>query len=207
MKKSTLILVILFMVSAGFAQQKNARYAVKSGYIKYDITGNTKGTREIWWDNYGDLSRTEVNTVTTTRFLGTTSESKTHTLNIMKGDHFWSVNYLNNTAQKGTSSLYEETLEISESMTEAEAEKLGEDILASLGGERLGTESFLGKSCEIISVLGMKSWIYKGVLLKSEGNLLGFKTNEVAVKFDENETISASKFIAPTNVTYTEINY
>lgn len=207
MKKTSMILAIIFMVSAGFAQQKIERYAVKSGHIKYDISGNTKGTREIWWDNYGDLSRTEVNTVTTTRFLGTTSESKTHTLNIMKGDRFWSVNYLNNTAQKGTSSLYDETVEISESMTEAEAEKLGEDVLSSLGGERLGTESFLGKNCEVISVLGIKSWIYKGVLLKSEGNLLGFKTNEVAVKFDENASISASKFIAPTDVTYTEINY
>lgn len=207
MKKTFLFLAILAIVNCGFGQQKHNKYAVKSGYIKYDISGNTKGTKEIWWDNYGDISRTEVNTVTTTRFLGTTSETKAHTLNIMKGDKFWSIDYINNTAQKGTSVIYEETAEIANSMTEAEAKKLGEEILASMGGERLGTETFMGKPCEVVSVMGVKSWIYKGLLLKSEGNLLGFKTNEVAVKFDENVSVAASRFVAPTDVTYTEINY
>ncbi len=205
MKKTLLFFAILAIVNCGFGQQKHNKYAVKSGYIKYDISGNTKGTKEIWWDNYGDISRTEVNTVTTTRFLGTTSETKTHTLNIMKGDKFWSIDYLNNTAQKGISPVYQQATEMSENMTEAEAKKLGEDILASMGGERLGNELFLGKSCEIVTLLGIKSWIYKGLLLKSEGNLLGFKTNEIAVKFDENISVPASRFVAPTDVSFINI--
>ena len=205
MKKTFLIVLLLTFAISIMAQPKNARYAVKSGYIKYDISGNTKGTKEIWWDNYGDISRTEVNTVTTTRFLGTTSETKTHTLNILKGDKFWSINYINNSAQKGTSAIYQETAEIANSMTEAEAKKLSEDILASMGGERLGTEPLMGRSCEVVSVMGVKSWIYKGLLLKSEGNLLGFKTNETAVKFDENTTVPASRFVAPTDVTFINI--
>lgn len=204
MKKIVSTSLLLFFLISVMAQQKNSQYAIKSGHVVYELSGNTTGTREVWWDNYGEIQRTETKSVTITKFFGSTTEKKTHTVSIIKKDKFWFVDYIEKTAQKGTNPAYQQTNEMTQNMTEAEQKKFADDLLASLGGERLGTETFMGRKCEMVSVLGVKSWIYMGVVLKSEGNLLGFKSNEIATKFEENCTLPSSTFNPPTDVQYTE---
>lgn len=204
MKRLFIFTIVFTLLFSLHAQQKNSQYALKSGHVVYEQSGNTTGVKEIWWDNYGELQCTEIKSTTITKFFGTTTEKKTHTLSITKKNQFWIVDYIEKTAQKGTNPGYQQTYEVTHNMTEAEQKKFADDLLASLGGERLGTETLIGRKCEIVSVLGFKSWIYLGVILKTEGNLFGVKTNEIATKFEENCTLPSSTFNPPTDVQYTD---
>lgn len=184
------------------AQQKIQQYAVKSGHVEYQLSGNTTGTKSIWWDNYGTLSRTETKSVSVTKIFGIKSETKTHDILIMNGKQFWSANLADNTGQKGSLPYYEEMAKMTENMSEAEKQKMGKDLLEGFGGEIIGTENILGNKCEVVKLLGAKCWIYKGVTLKSDANMLGIKAMETAVSFDKNISVSKSKFTPPTNITY-----
>ena len=68
-------------------------------------------------------------------------------------------------------------------MTDSEKEQFANQLIDSLGGERLGTERILGCDCEIITLLGSKGWNCKGVTLKSEVETLGVTANETAISF------------------------
>jgi len=55
--------------------------------------------------------------------------------------------------------------------------EMGEKMLKQMGGKKIGSEKFLGRPTEIweIKQMGTKSWIWKGVPLKSELNMMGMK--------------------------------
>lgn len=202
MKQTILILTCLMLCYASGAQQKIQQYAVKSGYVEYELSGNTKGTKSIWWDNYGSLSRTETKSVSVSKVFGIITETKTHDILIMNGKQFWSANLIENTGQKGSLPCYQEMAQINENMSEAEKQKMGKDILEAFGGEIIGTENILGNKCEVVKLMGAKCWIYKGITLKSNAEMLGIKTTETAVKFEKNISISKSKFTPLGNITY-----
>lgn len=205
MKKSLLILLCILIAVSAQAQQKQKRFLLKSGHIKYELTGNTTGTKEMWWDDYGNNTCEIVNSVTVTKIFGMKNESKSNNKTIIIKDKFWSINYVEESASKGTLPYYEESHEMVEDMTDEELRQWGEDMLESLGGERLPNESFMGYNCEVFTVLGVKSWIYKGVVLKSEGEMLGMTINEVASKFEPNTPVAASLF-KPDAVDYEDID-
>jgi hypothetical protein len=54
--------------------------------------------------------------------------------------------------------------------------------------------------------MGAKSWIYKGLVLKSEAKILGITANEMLNEFKPNSSVSASKFDAPNDVSYANMN-
>ena len=186
------------MTYVATAQQKGQIYAIKSGHIEYQLSGNTTGTKSIWWDNYGNLSCTETKSITVTKMFGFKSETKTHDISILRDGQFWDANLIEETGQKGTVPFQD----ITENMTEAEKKKMGKDILEAFGGEVVGSEYFLGNECEVVKLLGATCWIYEGVTLKSEAKILGVEAIETAIKFDKNSSVSASKFSPPTNIKY-----
>jgi len=188
------------------AQQKIKQYAVKSGCVEYQLSGNTTGTKSIWWDNYGTLSRTETESISVTKIFGMKSETKTHDILIINGKQFWSANLIENTGQKGSLPYYEEMAKMTENMTEAEKQKMGKDLLEGFGGEIIGTENVLGNKCEVVKLMGAKCWIYKGVTLKSEAKILGIEAIETAVEFNKNISVSKNKFTPPGYITYEDQN-
>lgn len=206
MKKILLIALLLGSIAGAYSQQKGGRYALKSGHVEYKLGGNATGTKTIWWDNYGEKTYTEEKSVTVTKFMGMTSREETHKITITVKDKFWSADLLEGSGQKGTLEYYDMGLEMAESMTEAEAKQLEEEIIASFGGERLGTESVLGNTCEVIEIMGVKSWICKGVTLKVEGKVLGIETKEIATDFDKNCSVPSSKFNPPSGIDYTDFD-
>lgn len=205
--KKTIVSILLFgIITLSFAQEKANRYAIKSGHVEYELKGNTTGTRSVWWDNYGDKTYTEENTVTVTNFMGMTSREELHTINITIGDKYWDIDLTDNTGQKGTLEYYDDAQQYANSLTEEEAKQLEEEILASFGGERLGTENILGYPCEVIAVLGVKSWIYKGILLKKYGAVMGISTDELAKSFDKNCNVPSSKFAPPSGIDFEDVD-
>ena len=198
MKQLILIVTCLLMTFVAATQQKSQIYAIKSGHIEYQLSGNTTGTKSIWWDNYGNLSCTETKSLTVTKMFGFKNETKTHDILILKKGKFWSANLIENTGVKGTIPFQD----ITENMTEAEKEKMGKDLLEAFGGEIVGTENVLGNKCEVVKLMGAKCWIYKGVTLKSEARILGIEAIETAAKFDKNIYVSGPKFTPPSGIDY-----
>jgi hypothetical protein len=73
-----------------------------------------------------------------------------------------------------------------------------------------GTEEYLGKTCEKMSIdytkISMKGTflVYKGVALKSETNMGTTKMKLIGEKFEENPSIPAEKFEVPADIKVTE---
>jgi hypothetical protein len=206
MKKIVLSLACIFSVGILFAQEDIDRYIVKSGYIEYELTGSTKGTKKIWWDDYGDKEREEIKSVSEVKMFGMVQKEEIHSIHISDGNKYWDINLLDGTAVMGTDSYYD-AVDFSEDMTDAEKKKFEDDMLNAFGGEKLAPENFLGYKCEVIEVMGAKSWIYKTVVLKSTVNLMGIEVNETAIKFDEDISIPSSKFEPPSDFEFKENTY
>jgi hypothetical protein len=207
--KQLFILLSLALISlTNFAQDNQTnKFVLKSGYVEYELTGSITGTKKFWWDKYGDKTRTETKSTSVIKMFGTTTKEEQHTISITSGNTIYSQDLIKGTAYKSSNDEYEEMAqEMTEDMTDAEIEQMGEEFLASLGGERLGTEKVLGKNCEVIKVMMAKVWMYKGIPLKSEAKVMRIETNETAVKFDENISIPSSTFIPDKGVEFQEIS-
>jgi hypothetical protein len=204
--KNILLIFISFVLAFQLnAQQKASRFTIKSGMVEYKLTGNTKGTKTFYFDDYGDKTREHEKSVTETKIMGHTDRSETDKIVIINDGKYWSMDNLSGENYRGSVPYYKANKEIVEQMSEAEQKKLADDILHSFGGERQGIENVLGKPCEKITVMGAFSWIYKGVVLKSESKVMGIVANETATKFDENISIPANKFIPPSGLTFTDV--
>ena len=68
------------------------------------------------------------------------------------------------------------------------AGEVGESMLESMGGEKVGTEKFLGYNCDVWDISGGKQWLYEGLMLKLEMTMLGITTitEATSAKFDIN---------------------
>ncbi len=205
--KNLIYLLLLFVLTQVVSAQnieEAKRYAIKSGYVKYSLTGSVKGIKTLYWDNYGEKTREEIESKTEVKMFGMTNTEETHTLTITNGNQYWSIDLIEKTGHKGTMETYELGKELAQNMTEAEAKKLEEDIMSALNGQKLGQESFMGKSCEVYEVMGAKSWIYKGVVLKTTAKMMGIEANETAIDFSENLDVNENRFKPVSDIDYQE---
>ncbi len=200
------MLICLVCITFGAQAQQAQRYAIKSGYLKLELSGNTVGTKELWWDNYGDKTCEIEKSTTTTKVFAIKSVDEKHTLTILDKNKYWVVDYLNAQATTGHVLGYQTGQELYSSMTESEQKELEEEVLADFGGQRLGSEKLGSYNCEVFKVLGVKSWIYKGLPLKTEGTVLGISSNNMFKEFKPGINVPASKFIAPNDVSYENLS-
>ena len=204
--KQILFLILSFsLIFQLEAQQSAKRYAVKSGKIEYKLTGNTTGTRTIYFSDYGNKYYEHEQSETVTKMFGITDRTETDKITIIKDGHFWTIDNIENKNYEGDVPFSRLSEEMVGNMTEAEQEKMADDILKSFGGERLGTEKVLGYTCEKMSVFGSLIWFYKGVSLKSEVELMGITANEEAISFEENATIPSSRYTPPSGIDFTNV--
>lgn len=200
MKK--LLIIALTIIGLNIHAQEVKTYAVKSGYIKYELGGSTTGTRELWWDDYGGKTCETVESTTTTKIFGIKNTDEIHSTTVIVKDKFWVADYIDDNGSNGTVPFYKEGQEYFGEMSEKEQQEFADDLIASMGGEKLGTESVKGYKCDVIKLLGFKSWIYNGIALKTEGKLMGIETKEIIVEFKPKTRVSSSKFNPPSGVSY-----
>lgn len=206
MKKLFLISLILIIGFQIQAQNQAKKFGVKSGKITMKLDGNAKGTKTIYFDDYGDKYYEEEKSVTEITMFGVTDRSETNKVLIMNKDRFWNIDRNTGENYTGTLAGYQMGKEYAEGLSEAEQKQLVDNIINGLGGQRLGEESVLGYNCEKINVMGINMWLYKGITLKTDGNIMGVITREIATDFDENISIAASKFEAPAGIQFTEMD-
>lgn len=207
MKKLFLVSLIFFLMIQIHAQNNQAKkFGVKSGKINMKLDGNAKGTKIIFFDDYGDKYYEEEKSVTEITMFGVTDKSETNTVLIMNKDRYWKMDKITGENYTGTLTAYQMGKDYAEGLSEAEQKQLVDNIINGLGGQRLGEEDVLGYNCEKINVMGINMWLYKGIPLKTDGNLMGVLTREIATDFEENISIPAGKFEAPTGIEFNEMD-
>ena len=202
MKKILFLSLGLLYVLNVFAQQNSKQFAVKSAKIDYQLSGSNIGTKTVYFDDYGAKYYEEENFVTETNVFGVTDRSQTHKITIINHGKLWTIDKEAGKNYKGSVPSYQETQQIVNQMSDAEWKKFSDDLLKSFGGERIGKGIVLGKSCEKIKVMGSIIWVYNGISLKTEVNVMGIIANEEATSYKENIAIDASKFMPPNGINF-----
>lgn len=196
MKKLSFLFALAIVIGScsGNSQPQLKRYDVKSGILKYKttISGNVmggtvagNGTSELYFRDWGALElRDETSTQTTTiKMFGkeNVNTSDTHTVNKLDNGESYTVDFKNN-------AIYVKRDPMMDYMeqTETDAGEAGKNMLESMGGKKVGNETYQGHNCEVWEIPGGKQWIYKGVMLKMEMTVLGIKTvtEATSMKFD-----------------------
>jgi len=219
MKKISIILFLLMIISckgnennpkngeSGTQETNLKRYQVKSGIINYKTTISGKviastitgsGTEVRYFKDWGALERFEQKSTKTTNtvVMGKQINETTSDHQMLKLDHgdSYTIDFKNKTIlQQG-----DVAMEMIKKMhPNKDAGEVGKAILEGMGGKQIGKQDFLGYQCEIWDLMGVKQWIYKGVMLKSEANLMGITTITEATKATFNIDVPISNFDLP----------
>ena len=207
MKKINILLSLLIVLAScsGNSQNKLKRYEVKSGIVKYTTTISGKvlggkiagsGTESLYFNDWGalELKEEQSSQTTTMKFFGKEKIEKTSTHVIRKLDN--GESYLADLDKKTITVGRDPMMDLMK-QSNTNASDTGNNMLESMGGKKVGTESILGHSCEIWDVMGAKQSIYKGVMLKMEVTILGIKTVTEATSAKFDVSVSDSNFKLP----------
>lgn len=205
--KAKLIIFLLIATSvAGYAQQQGKYYFVKSGHIEYALGGNTTGTKTVWFDNYGMLSYSLIESTTTVKILGFKNTTKTKELEIRKGNTIWKADLLEKTGIKmSIEAQTEVNIKLTKGKTDAQLNALEQKMVTDIGGKIEGNETFLGCNCLKFSWGTTKHLQYKGIPLKSDVTEMGISYTETATLFESNILVSAAKFVPPADIKFEDM--
>jgi hypothetical protein len=171
------------------------KYAIKSGIVEYKTQMMGMDMKQVLtFDDYGNKDVTEV----MMEMMGT----KIHTVTLHKDGFVYTYDMVKKT---GTKSPFYQA-----SSSDIDFENLSEEMVKDMNLKKEGTEEFLGKTCEKMSIdytkMKMKGsfLVYKGVALLVDTYMGAIKMKLVGERFVENPVIPAEKFEVPADVTITE---
>ena len=210
----TILLSTCILAGIVLQAQPVKRYEFKSIVINYTIESSgmgstTTGTKTLKVDDFGSKEAMEEISTTTTKLFGKITTEKKHTLDILKGDYGYSIDMI---TKEGTKMNVREVAKAFQPAGMAMADDLqkykGKEgmrlFVEENDGVWEGEASLLGKNCWVFSMMGVKMWMYKGVVLKSESTAWGMNITETATSVDENMAIPASAFEIPAGISITE---
>lgn len=207
MKSLVLLMIVVLAINLTAENSYRNRFQTKSGHVEYKLTGNTTGTKSVWFDDFGNLYREEIKSVSTIKMFGMTQKTEVHSLTIADDTYYYNIDYIGNSASKTKKSDVPDFTAMTAGMTDAEVEQMGEDIVEDLDGKVVKNKTtILGKTCDYATVMGGEAYTYKGVALRTSAKIMGVETHEEAISFEENIKVPAGKFTPPKDVTYEEVN-
>jgi len=206
MKKQLLIVVLIFSAmfySCGNKKTENSERDFKRMIVEYQTTSDIMGSKIVenetaWYDQKNNREAHLVKKTTT--FMGVTENEETYT--ITDGEWSYYIDLKEKTGTKTNVKDMQEMAGLFAKMSDIDDLKNMKEAVEKFGGKMLENENFLGKNCAVMEMMGTKSWIYKGILLKSE---MGGKIIKEAVKVDERASIPDKVFEVPSGVTMSEI--
>lgn len=181
-RRWSVVFVLILTATALHAEEK--RYEVKSGIIEYAVSGagNMGGaetriegkSRAIFkeWGNvelHDDTMKTVV--------MG--KENHMHNTTKIDNAKVYVVDY-----QKKVIFQYDpQTLLRSEHKDLAKSAK---EMMLALDGKKTGDDTIQGYACEVWETPLMKFWLHKGIMLRSETNIMGIThtTEAITIKLD-----------------------
>ncbi len=181
------------------AEKGFKRYNVESGVVKCTYSGIMTGKETITFDNWGwkESSKGEK----TTNVMGVQTADKSQTY--LDGITQYSYDPDKKTATKIENNILKGIIDggNAKSMTDA-----GEQMLKDMGGEKVGTETILGKKCDVYEIksYGTKTWVWNGITLKLEMNMMGMTYEMIATSFEEGVDVDADEVTLPGDAQITE---
>jgi hypothetical protein len=164
------------------------KYAIKSGIVEYKTQMMGMDMKQtLTFDDYGQKEATDVEA----DMMGV----KIHTVTITKDGFIYTLDMEKKTGTR-----------ISGKSPDIDFENLSEQMVKDMNLKKEGTEEYLGKTCEKMSIdytkMKMKGTflVYKGIALKSDTDMGTMKMNLTGEKFEENPSIPASKFEIPADM-------
>ncbi len=192
---STFFLAFLFFSTNVYSQTKNdkiKRYNIESAFIKYSISGNTKGEEILKFDDFGkrEISKTDV--VREVVFYSVKNIQKIKLLNVFKNNFLYAIDLNNKTGIKTISKEYINDNKFTK-----------EDILKN-GGILIAKNDILGKNCEVWKTRNLKIWLWKGLALKIKSKIVGKKYEKIATEIKENISILPNELMIPNDIKITD---
>lgn len=182
---------ILSVHNTAFSQVENIenrRYNIESAIIKYKLSGKTKGTETLKFDDWGKREIYKIKTVRQIVFYSVKNIQKINTLNISKADTLYSIDLNNKTGVKTIFSNITNPNQFSKA-----------DILNN-NGKLLFKDTILGKNCEVWKTEKLKIWLWQGVALKIESKIIAKHYIKEAIEIQTGVTIDSQEFTVPIDV-------
>jgi len=197
MKKTVLSLIIVILAATAFSQTNKRPYSYKTAYIEYELTGNTTGKQTLYIDNWG-WNRSET-THSVTKMLGQKTETHQRNITIQYDSYQWVP------GEKTGTKVHNQWLEDLMKDPNFDMEEFGEKSLEAINFRKTGTETVLGKVCDVWkSDLGSTSWVWNDIAVKTELKLFGTKQIMTATKIEIDASIPVSEFDIPSDIKFTE---
>lgn len=177
------------------------RYGIKSGVIEYIITGSQEGTKTLYFDSWG-MRQAEY----TRSVLSVGGFTKPLNLaNIIDGEFQYMINIDQNSGTKTRNPILKSIEQLKD---QKGFNEFGEQMLLSMGANKIGSETFLGKDCDIYEMksTGTKLWVWEWLTLKSETKSGGLQINLTATRINEGGTVPKEKFKIPEKVVLNEVD-
>lgn len=177
------------------------RFGIKSGVIEYIISGSQEGTKTLYFDDWG-MKQAEY----TRSVLSVSGFTKSlNIVNIIDGEYQYMINMDQNSGTKTRNPILKA---IEDLKNQKGFNEFGEQMLLSDGFNKIGTEEFLGKDCEVYErkSTGTKTFIWEWISLKSETKSGGININVTATRINEGGSVPASKFKIPEKVVLNEVD-
>lgn len=176
-------------------EHSKGKYAIKSGIVQYKTQMMGMDMKQLLtFDDYGQIEMTEM--------IMEMTGMKTHSVTLTKDGFVYAYDLVKKTGTKNP--FY------GGGSQNIDFENMSKEMISDMKLKKEGTEEFLGKKCDKMSIdydkMRMKGnfLVYKGVALKMETDMGTVKMHLVADKFVENPEIPAGKFEIPVDVVIAE---
>ncbi len=187
-------------------ENKIKRYNVKSGIVKYKINIQGKvmgsevsgsGKKELYFKDWGakELKKEDSKQVTKINVFGHKKTEVNEVHSIDKFDN--GKSYTVDTKNKIIYLRRDPAMEMVKNFNNGDAEEVGEKMLESIGGKKIGTGKVQSYTCDIWEIPGGKQWIYKGIPLKIDMNVMGIHTVQEATEAKFNTDVPDKYFELP----------
>jgi hypothetical protein len=176
-------------------------FGIKSGIIEYEITGSQRGTKKLYFDDWG---RKQAEFTNSTIKVGKYTK-KSNLLKITTGDWQYIMDLENETGIKRENPVIEKIIELKNQTNYGE---FGEQLLLISGGYESGGDTVADKTCKVYEFknLNSKSWIWNWLMLKSETKRGKINITVIAKNIEENVSIADTVFSPPKNILITEVD-
>lgn len=199
----SLVLAIFLLASCtanGWSQELR-RYKTRAAIVEYKMSGMQTGTETLYFDRWGMREAK----YTQTEIKAGTIVVKQNRITLLDGEWTYNVDLDSKTGTKIPTPLLKE-LTGAAKREDKDATEIGEEMMTRMGGRKIGTETVLGKPCDVWEIKNMntKSWVWQGVTLKSIVNMMGKTQTTEATRLQDNVNIPEGKLTLPPNVKITE---
>jgi hypothetical protein len=176
------------------------RYGIKSAVVEYILTGSQEGTKTLYFDSWG-MRQAEY-----TRSILTVSgfTKPINIANIIDGEYQYMINIDQNSGTKTRNPILKSIEQLKD---QRGFNEFGEQMLLSMGANKIGTETFLGKECDVYEMrsTGTKLWVWEWITLKSETKSGGLEINLTATRITEG-SVPNDKFKIPEKIVLNEVD-